>query len=215
MRSSFASVVAPGSPGALAVSRGLAVGFVLAVSSFGCGPLPAGYTDVCDGDVPHVAAGVSGAPAYDSVEIFQNGEVVDSTGTPCATATDGDCRAAYERAKKETGRRFVATRKNEVVVRENVTYAELGGTIDSEQEAAMLVFGRTFAQMCAGDDSVGAKAKENGFEVVVVSEGGARCATRSETRIRVERDGSVGVPVTVREEGYACPQREVRNTFEE
>lgn len=196
MRSTFASVAASLSP------------LVLAIPLLGCGRLPAGYTDVCDGDVPHVAAGVSGAPAYDSVEIFRDGEVVDSNGSPCATATDGDCRTAYERAKKESGIRFVATRKNEVVVRENITYAELGGTIDSEQEAAMLVFGRTFGQMCTGDDAIGAKATENAFEVILVSEGGARCASRSETRIRVERNGAIGNPVTVQEEGFACPPRE-------
>lgn len=193
----------------------LLTSIVLSTSLLACSSLPAGYTDVCDGDVPHVAAGVSGSPAYDSVEIFKDGEVVDGNGSPCATATDGDCRAAYERAKKQTGLRFVATRKNEVIVRENVTYAELGGTVDSEQEAAMLVFGRTFGQMCTSDDAIGAKATDNAFEVILVKEGGARCASRSETRIRVERNGTIGNPVTVQEQGYACPSRETPFTADD
>lgn len=196
--------------------------FCASVSQLGCGRLPAGFTNVCDGTVPLVAAGVTGVPAYDSVEVFDDGVAVDSTGSPCATATNGDCRAAYERAKQESGRRFVATRKDEVLVRQNITYVELGGTVDTEQEAAMAVFARTFASLCTNEVAVGAKAVENGFEVVLVSEGSATCARTSESRIRVERNGAVGAPVTKTEGGFACPSERLSagsddqdNTFEE
>lgn len=174
------------------------------VSLIGCGRLPAGYTNVCDGNVPLVVAGVTGTPAYDSVEVFDDGVAVDTTGSPCATATNGDCRAAYERAKRETGRRFVATRKDEVLVRENITYFELGGTIDTEQEAAMAVYAQTFASLCTKDVAVGAKAVENGFEVITVSDLPGECARTSESRTRVERSGSVGMAAVKTENGFAC-----------
>ncbi len=197
MRSTFASVAA-----FLSL-------FALTAPLFGCSRLPAGFRDMCDGDVPDVTAGVSGVPAYDSVEIIDNGVAVDSTGTPCATATNGDCLVAYARAKKEVGRRFVTTRRDEVVVRENISIIELGKSVDTEQEATLTAFNQTLYTLCKNDVAVGARTVETGFEVVLASYGTGDCAKNIETRVLVQRNGAISAVTTKTEVGYACPnQRE-------
>ena len=151
-----------------------------------------GFSSMCSGGHLSVSSHVFGTPPFDSVEIFMDGNAVDSSGTPCANATTGECQATYRAIATTKGARFVTTRGNEVTVRERVSYVNVGGTTDTPEEATLIVMGSSLETACTTFDTIEARAVGAGFEVATMQRSTVRetCTILTETVTPVDSTGS-------------------------
>ncbi len=164
------------------------------------------FSSMCSGGHLSVSSQVVATPPFDSVEIFINGEVVDSSGTPCATATTNECQTAYREVASTRGARFVTTRGNEVTIRKEVNLRDLGGTTDTPEEATLVVMGWSLETACTAFDKIEARAVGAGFEVAATRPYLPRQTCAADVRITtpVDSAGTRSEPVQTTTTSFGC-----------
>lgn len=171
-----------------------------------CSCSEGGFSSMCSGGHLSVSSQVLATPPFDSVEIFVDGEAVDSSGTPCATATTTECQTTYRAVANTNGARFVTTRGNEVTVLKEVNLRDLGGTADTPEEATLVVMGWSLETACTAFDTIEARAVGAGFEVAATRPSSRRNSCPAEVRITTSVDsaGTRSEPVQTSTPSFGC-----------
>jgi len=191
---------------------------VLAAGGAGCGiPLDGYEAFTCaeDASRPALAAGFSPPEPVDSIELRTGTPgawtVVDSAGTPCATATNtDDCLAALEAADAPEGSQrlqygecvslcpsvvLVYTRGDEVgVVSDAEGLTAFLGAIDTAEEAAAEALAAGFSLACASVESGGVRPSDDGFELIA-TEYTSTCSPIVRNRVQLGVTSSAEVSV--------------------
>lgn len=171
-----------------AVLPASAVAFVALVLAQGCS---SSEVELCGDGIGSVLDGITGSPAYDSIEKRVGGEVLAQVGSPCASAKDDACKKKYDAVVAATSNNvLVVTRGDSVDVHTKVSMALLGGTIDTPAEAGLWVLdiANTGGQCVSAYELVAKPAEGGGFDVTRgAAYPGNRCVR---TTIRVAPDGT-------------------------
>jgi len=166
----------------------LFVSFVTFVSAPGCA---SSEVTLCGDGIGEVLAGVTGNPAYDSIEKRVGGLVIAKVGEPCGGATAGTCKDRYDEVVKNAlGPIIIVTRGDTAEGYPRATMPLLGGEIDTAAEAGLWVVGVDgVGSQCGSIYELVARPRDGGgFEVTRgASEPGGRC---TRTTIAVAKDGT-------------------------
>jgi len=170
-----------------------------------------GFSSMCSGDHLSVTSQILATPPFDSVEIFIDGAPVDSSGTPCATATNGACQTEYRAVAKTKGARFVTTRGDEVRVVSQVNREDLGATTDTPEEATLVVMGWSLETACKAFDKIEARAVAGGFEVSATKPSKSKsCEVEVGVVTFVDSTGKRSDRVETVKSGFDCEVQPIR-----
>jgi hypothetical protein len=140
--------------------------------------LPDGFTELCKDGRLQWTRNVTGAPAYDSIEIrlmIGGADAIrDLAGKPCASATrKAECEARYAGARSTpSGEAVVVTTRGDAVdvTPVNMLSPSFFGTVDTPEEAAVLVARDPMpgGSVCELGGSMGYREVAGGYEIATV-----------------------------------------------